>query len=77
MKRFFGIHEQYRFEWNDLSALLTLGNVILIILNVPIAPYFGIANAALCLVVDIFQRQHINLYTIHLALIVMNIYFLW
>lgn len=76
MKKFFGITESFRFEWNDVVAFITLLNVILVLLGFSWAPIFGIANGVLSLALNVKYRAHINLYVMQLAIIVLNIYFL-
>ena len=76
MKEFFGITENYRFEWNDLSSFLTVINVTLILLGFWWAPIIGILNCCIGLVLAVVNRYHINIYVMNLALIVLNIYFL-
>lgn len=77
MKKFFGINENFRFEWDNLSALLTVMNVSLILMDFWVAPIFGLVNCA----VNLFRlpqgQGHVNMYTMNLALIVLNLYFLF
>lgn len=76
MKKFFGIESAYKFEWYDLTALITLANIILVLLGFHWAPLFGLANCGICLVLNVNYRAHINSYITQLALIVLNFYFL-
>lgn len=77
MKEFFNIKsDKYRFEIYDLTALFTVINVALIIMGVPFASYFGLANNLICIVMNIKNKTHINAYITQLALIILNIYFL-
>lgn len=76
IKKFFNISGGYEFEWGDLNTLLTLLNVILIICGWHFAPIIGIVNCAINLVIDVLHREHLNFYTTHLAILVLNIYFL-
>jgi hypothetical protein len=77
MKKFFGITENgYKFEVNDIVAILTIANVVLIILGFWWAPIFGLVNCVIGLIMNIKNRVHINLYIMQVAFIVLNIYFL-
>ena len=76
MKDFFGIKEKYRFEINDLVALVTIANVVLIIMGFWWAPIIGLANCFVGIGLNIKNRVHINLYIMQVAFIVLNIYFL-
>lgn len=76
MRAFFGIEENYTFEWCDLSALLTILNVTLVLCGVAFAPLIGIINSAISLIVLVLNKGHINAYALNLALIVLNTYFL-
>lgn len=76
VKKFFGITEQFRIEIADVSALLTLVNVVLIICGVWFAPIFGLVNCGLSIVMSILTHGHVNGYIINLALIALNVYFL-
>lgn len=76
IKRFFGIETSYRFNWGDLSAILTAANVICIIAGLWWAPIIGIVNCAMNIILAVIHRGYINGYIINIALIVLNIYFL-
>lgn len=76
IKKFFGIETEYTFEWADLSTLLTVLNVTLVLLGWYYAPFIGIVNCVINLIVNIKYRTHINLYIMQVALIILNIYFL-
>ena len=77
MKKFFGIEEQqYIFEWGDVSAWLTVLNVFFIIMGMWWAPFFGLANCVLAIVLSILSKAHLNAYIIQIALIVLNVFFL-
>lgn len=77
MKEFFGITEKtYKPEWADLSALLTILNVIFILLGYWWAPIIGIVNCVINIVLAVISRAHINIYALNLALVILNIYFL-
>lgn len=76
MKKFFGIEKKYSFEINDLVALVTIANVVLIIAGFWWAPILGLVNCGIGIIVNIINRVHINLYIMQIAFIVLNIYFL-
>jgi hypothetical protein len=76
MKEFFGIKEKYRFEANDIVALITIANVVLIIMGFWWAPMIGLVNCVVGIGLNIKNRVHINLYIMQVAFIVLNIYFL-
>lgn len=76
MKEFFGIKTAYKFEANDVVALLTIANVVLIIMGFWWAPMVGLVNCVVGIILNIKNRVHINLYIMQIAFIVLNIYFL-
>ena len=76
MKKFFGIEKKYTFEANDIVALLTIANVVLIIMGFWWAPMVGLVNCLVGIGLNIKNRVHINLYIMQVAFIVLNIYFL-
>ena len=76
MKEFFGIKTTYKFEANDVVALLTIANVVLIIVGFWWAPMVGLVNCIVGIILNIKNRVHINLYIMQIAFIVLNIYFL-
>lgn len=76
MKDFFGIETKYTFEANDIVALLTIANVVLIIMGFWWAPMVGLVNCVVGIILNIKNRVHINLYIMQVAFIVLNIYFL-
>lgn len=67
---------KYKFEWADISALLTLLNVTLVLLGWYYAPIVGIVNCILNLILNVKYKSHLNLYLIQASLIVLNCYFL-
>ena len=67
---------KYKFEWGDVSALITILNVALILMGMWWAPIIGLVGCALNLVLNVRAHAHINLYLIQIALVVLNIYFL-
>lgn len=77
MKNFFGIEEKkYVFEWGDISALLTVLNVFFITIGMWWAPFFGLVNCALAIVLNVKGRAHLNSYVIQIALVILNFHFL-
>lgn len=77
VKKFFGITEsRYVFEWADVSTILTILNVALVLCGWVYAPFIGIVNCILTLVLNVKFKTHLNMYIMQIALIVLNIYFL-
>lgn len=76
MKEFFKIEGSYRFEYNDLRALITVVNVILIMIYGLSIAWFGLAIALIGIVKDLKVDRHINGLVMHLASVALNIYFL-
>lgn len=76
MKDFFRIEESYRFEYNDLRALITVINVILIMIFGLSIAWFGLAVALIGVIKDLKVDRHINGLVMHLASVALNVYFL-
>jgi hypothetical protein len=77
MKKFFGIEEkQYVFEWGDVYALLTVLNVFFIVMGIWWAPFFGLANCVLAIILNVLGNAHLNAYIIQMSLIMLNVFFL-
>lgn len=76
MKQFFGIESAYRFEYNDLRALITVINVILIMKFGLSIAWFGLMVASIGLLKDIVLDRHINGMIMHFANVVLNLFFL-
>ena len=77
MSEFFSIEEkEYKFEIWDLTALITILNVAFILMGFWWAPILGLVNCAICLVMNVINKVHINNSVTHVALIILNIYFL-
>lgn len=76
MKKFFGIETKYQFEIADLTSVITILNVVFVLLGFWFAPFFGILNCVLGLIINIKNHLHINMYVLQIALLVLNIYFL-
>ena len=77
IKNFFGIeNEKYLFEWADLTSLLTVLNVALVIAGFSWAPWIGIINSGLGILLNVKFKSHLNMYVMQIALIILNAYFL-
>lgn len=76
MKQFFGIESAYRFEYNDLRALITVINVILIMKFGLSIAWFGLMVASIGLLKDIVLDRHINGMVMHSANVILNLFFL-
>lgn len=76
MKRFFNIETTYKFEMNDLRALIQVVNVGLIMMFGLSVSWFGLALAVFGLVKDFTTDRHLNSIVMHLAGAVLNLYFL-
>ena len=76
MKKFFRIEESYKFEWNDLRCFITVVNVILIMIYGFSISWFGLAVAAVGIIKDLTTDRRINGLLMHVANLILNIYFL-
>lgn len=76
MKEFFKIETPYKFEYNDLRALITVINVILIMIFGLSIAWFGLAVALIGVIKDLKVDRHINGLVMHLASVALNVYFL-
>lgn len=76
MKEFFKIEGRYRFEYNDLRALITVINVILIMIFGLSIAWFGLAVALIGVIKDLKVDRHINGLVMHLASVALNVYFI-
>ena len=77
MRKFFNIDGKYKFEMNDLRALLQLINVALIVFaGFQVGAIFGLTIAALGIIKDFATDRHINGIAMHAASIILNIYIL-
>ena len=76
IKKFFNITEAYKFEMNDLRAIIQVINVALIIVYGLSVAWFGLALAVFGLIKDFTTDRHINSIVMHLAGAVLNINFL-
>jgi len=66
----------YKFEWNDLRALITILNVFLIMRFGLSIAWFGLAVALIGLIKDIFIDKRLNGTIMHTANAILNIYFI-
>ena len=77
MKEFFSITEKkYVFEVADLTTIITILNVLFVVCGFAWAPWLGIVNCSVWLVLNVKARAHVNSYVTQIALIILNIYFL-
>ena len=76
MKRFFKIEEPFRLEYNDIRALITVINVVLIMIFGLSISWFGLTVALIGLVKDFTTDRHINGILMHFSSVILNIYFL-
>lgn len=74
MKKFFGIVNHYRFEWNDARAALQLFNLILILAFGLQMAWVGIVIAIFGIFKDLSQHRHINDLVLHTTTAILNIY---
>ena len=76
MKEFFKIETPYKFEYNDLRALITVINVVLIMIFGLSIAWFGLAIALIGVIKDLTVDRHINGLVMHLSTVALNVYFL-
>lgn len=77
VKQFFRIQTDYKFEWNDLRAVLQLVNVALIVFcGFNVGAIFGLIIGGLGLIKDFAIDRHINGIVLHLAGVILNIFIL-
>ena len=77
MKEFFSITEKkYVFEVADLTTIITILNVLFVVYGFAWAPWLGIVNCSVWLVLNVKARAHVNSYVTQIALIVLNVYFI-
>ena len=68
---------KYKFEWNDLRALTTVVNVILIMIYGLSISWFGLALALLGVIKDLTDEDfRWNGLIMHLSNVVLNTFFL-
>ena len=68
---------RYSFEWNDLRALVTVINVILIMRFGLSIAWFSLGVATMGLIKDITIDKKINGMVMHTANILLNLYFIF
>jgi hypothetical protein len=76
IKKFFNIETTYKFEMNDLRAVIQVLNVALIMVFGLSVSWFGLALAVFGLIKDFTTDRHINSIVMHIAGAVLNLYFL-
>lgn len=76
VKEFFGIEGKFKPEYNDLRALITVINVALIMIYGLSIAWFGLAVAGIGVIKDLVVDRHINGLVMHLANVVLNLYFI-
>lgn len=76
IKRAFNIERKYKFEFNDIRAVLTLLNVVLIMTFGLSIAWFGLAISVFGFAKDLTSDRHINGIVMHLSTIALNIYFI-
>lgn len=77
VKSFFKIDGKYKFEWNDLRAVLQLINLLLIVVcGFNVGAVFGLVIGGIGLIKDLAIDRHINGMALHLLGIALNIYIL-
>ena len=74
MKKFFKIETPYKFEMNDVRAIIQIINVALIMMFGLSVSWFGLAIAFFGLCKDFATDRHINGIAMHTASCVLNIY---
>ena len=76
VKKFFNIETAYKFEMNDLRAVIQMVNVALIMMFGLSVSWFGLALAVFGLIKDFTTDRHINSILMHTSGAILNIYFL-
>ena len=76
IKNFFHIEGAYEFEWNDLRAVITVLNVVLIMIFGLSIAWFGLVIAAVGVIKDLIIDRRISGLVMHLANVVLNLYFI-
>ena len=76
IKDFFRIETNYKFEMNDLRAVIQIVNVALIMIYGLSIAWFGLTIAVAGLIKDFTTDRHINGIAMHSANVVLNLYFL-
>ena len=76
MRKYFGLNTNYKFEWNDLRAFVTVINVVLIMVYGLSIAWFGLVVALIGVIKDLTVDRHINGLVMHLASVALNVYFI-
>ena len=76
MKKFFNLTAPYKFEYNDLRAVITVINVILIMIFGLSIAWFGLAVAVIGVIKDLLIDRRINGLIMHLANVALNLFFI-
>lgn len=76
IKRAFNIEHKYKFEFNDIRAVLTVLNVILIMIFGLSIAWFGLIISLIGFIKDLATDRHINGIIMHLSAIALNVYFI-
>lgn len=66
----------FKFEWNDLRAFITVVNVVLIMIYGLSIAWFGLAVACIGVIKDITTDKKVNGLIMHLANVALNVFFL-
>lgn len=78
MRKFFNIEHGYKYETNDLRAVVMIVNLLLIIAFGFASSWFGFTLAVLGLIKDFKNpNRHINDFLMHFTSLLMNSYFLY
>ena len=75
--QFFNIEHRYSFELNDLRAVLSVINFILLLFSFSLGAAFGLAIAIIGIIKDFVTDRHINGIAMHLTSILLNGYILF
>lgn len=68
---------KYKFEYNDLRAVITLINVILIIKYGLSIAWFGLIVASIGLLKDFTVDKKVNGAVMHLSNVILNLFFIF
>ena len=68
---------KYKFEYNDLRAIITLINVILIIKYGLSIAWFGLIVASVGLLKDFTVDKKVNGVVMHLSNVILNLFFIF
>lgn len=76
MRKLFNITEPYKFEYNDLRALITVVNVVLIMFFGLSIAWLGLVIGTIGLIKDLTIDRKINGAVMHLANVALNLFFI-